>query len=83
MVKMAAMAVVAVAAGLIDNVVRPIVLKGHGDMHPLLAMVSIFSGIQLFGILGVIFGPVVAAMLLSLLNSWSVGTLSDAAPDRS
>ena len=83
MFKLIGMAAVAVAAGLIDNVVRPIVLKGHGDMHPLLAMVAIFSGIQLFGILGVIFGPVVAAMLLSLLNSWSTGTLSDPAPDKS
>ena len=81
-IKLAGMAVVAAAAGLIDNVVRPIVLKGHGDMHPLLAMVAIFSGIQLFGILGVIFGPVVAAMLLSLLNSWSSGTAPNPTPDK-
>ncbi|OGS11963.1 MAG: hypothetical protein A2285_09430 [Elusimicrobia bacterium RIFOXYA12_FULL_57_11] len=65
------MGVVAVGAGLIDNVVRPIVLKGHGDMHPLLALVAIFSGIGMFGILGVIFGPIVAAMLVSILNAWA------------
>jgi predicted PurR-regulated permease PerM len=66
---LAGMAVVAVMAGLMDNIVRPIVMKGHGDMHPLLALVSIFAGIRMFGILGVIFGPIVAAMLLALLNS--------------
>ncbi len=71
------MGVVAVVAGLIDNVVRPIVLKGHGDMHPLLALVAIFSGIGMFGILGVIFGPIVAAMLVSILNAWAPS--SDAA----
>lgn len=70
LVKLALMAAVAVAAGLMDNVVRPIVLKGRGDMHPLLALISIFAGIHMFGILGVIFGPIVAAMLLALLNSW-------------
>jgi len=63
--------IVAVIAGLMDNVVRPVVMKGHGDMHPLLALVSIFSGIGMFGILGVILGPIVAAMLVSILNSWT------------
>ncbi|MBU2572667.1 MAG: AI-2E family transporter [Elusimicrobia bacterium] len=72
MIKLALMGVVAIVAGLMDNVVRPIVLKGHGDMHPLLALISIFAGIRMFGILGVIFGPIVAAMLLALLNSWQV-----------
>jgi len=66
------MGLVAVVAGLMDNVVRPMVMKGHGDMHPLLALISIFAGIRMFGILGVIFGPIVAAMLLALLNSWQV-----------
>lgn len=70
--KIALMAVVAVVAGLMDNVVRPIVMKGSGDMHPLLALISIFAGIQMFGILGVIFGPIVAAMLLALLNAWQL-----------
>jgi len=68
--KLALMGLVAVVAGLMDNVVRPIVMKGHADMHPLLALVSIFAGINMFGLLGVIFGPIVAAMLLALLNSW-------------
>lgn len=69
MLALAGMGVVAVIAGLTDNAVRPIVMKGRGDMHPLLALVSIFAGIRMFGILGVIFGPIVAAMLLALLNS--------------
>jgi len=71
LVQVVFMGVIAVAAGLIDNVVRPIVLRGHGDMHPLLALVAIFSGIGMFGILGVIFGPIVAAMLVSILNAWA------------
>jgi len=70
--KVVLMGLVAVVAGLMDNVVRPLVLKGHGDMHPLLALVSIFAGIRMFGLLGVIFGPIVAAMLLALLNSWQL-----------
>jgi len=70
--KLALLGGVTVLAGFIDNIVRPIVIKGNSDMHPLLGMISIFAGINMFGILGVIFGPIVAAMLLALLNSWQV-----------
>lgn len=72
MVKLAVMGFIAVAAGLSDNVVRPIVMKGHSDMHPLLALVAIFAGIRMFGLLGVIFGPIVAAMVIALLNAWKL-----------
>ena len=71
MTKLAIMAVVALVAGFMDNIVRPIVMKGHGDMHPLLALVAIFAGIDMFGILGVIFGPIVAAMLVAILEAWA------------
>jgi len=53
-----------------DNIVRPIILKGRDDMHPLISLLSIFGGIYFFGILGVFFGPILIAILLSLLNIW-------------
>lgn len=71
-VRMSLMIALALAAGLIDNVVRPLVLKGRADMHPLVGLVAIVGGIQLFGILGVFIGPVMAAMLLALLRIWPV-----------
>lgn len=77
LLKLALMGLVVVVAGLMDNIVRPIVLKGHGDMHPLLALIAIFAGINMFGVLGVIFGPIIAAMLLAILNSWQVAPSVD------
>ncbi|MDP3543426.1 MAG: AI-2E family transporter [Elusimicrobiota bacterium] len=71
-VRMSLMIALALAAGLIDNVVRPLVLKGRADMHPLVGLIAIIGGIQLFGILGVFIGPVLAAMLLALLRIWPV-----------
>jgi predicted PurR-regulated permease PerM len=68
--KMALMVALALAAGVIDNLVRPLVLKGRADMHPLVGLIAIISGIQLFGILGVFIGPILAAMLISLLKIW-------------
>jgi predicted PurR-regulated permease PerM len=64
------------AAGLFtsvaDNFVRPIVLKGRSNIHPLVSLIAIFGGIQLFGILGVFVGPIIAGILTSLLQIWPV-----------
>jgi predicted PurR-regulated permease PerM len=69
-VKMALMIALGLTASVIDNLVRPMVLRGRADMHPLVGLVAIIGGIQMFGILGVFIGPILAAMLLSLLRIW-------------
>ena len=69
-IKLALMIVLGLATSAVDHLVRPWVLKGRAGMHPLVGLVAIFSGIQMFGILGVFIGPILAAMLLSLLNIW-------------
>ncbi|MFA6435402.1 MAG: AI-2E family transporter [Elusimicrobiales bacterium] len=71
-VEMALMIALALAAGVIDNLVRPMVLKGRTDMHPLVGLIAIISGLRMFGIQGVLIGPILAAMLLSLLRLWPV-----------
>jgi len=69
-VKMALMVVFGIITGAADNLVRPWVMKGRDDMHPLVSLVAILGGIDLFGILGVFVGPILAALLLSLLDTW-------------
>jgi predicted PurR-regulated permease PerM len=61
-----------VVTGLDDNFVRPIVLKGRGEMHPLVSLVAIFGGLQMFGFFGVFFGPIVAAVVITLLQVWPI-----------
>lgn len=70
--QMALMVAMALGASVIDNLVRPLVLKGRDDMHPLVGLIAIIGGLQLFGIQGVLIGPILAAMLLSLLKFWPV-----------
>jgi predicted PurR-regulated permease PerM len=70
--KMALMLIAGAFTGVVDNFVRPLVLKGRGSMHPLVALVAIFGGIQMFGIFGVFFGPILAALLLTLINVWPI-----------
>ncbi len=54
--------------GIVDNFIRPLVLKGRSKMHPLVSLVAIFGGLKMFGILGVIVGPIIAAIVISLLS---------------
>ncbi len=68
-------AIVIVIAGILigfsDNVVRPWVLKGHGEMHPLLGLVSAFGAVSVLGPMGIIIGPVIAAVFVAFLEQLS------------
>ena len=64
------MIVLGMFTGIIDNYIRPLVLKGRDEVHPLVSLVSIFGGIAMFGIVGVFVGPVFTATLISLLQIW-------------
>jgi predicted PurR-regulated permease PerM len=57
--------------GLIDNVVRLLVNKRLGDIHPLITVFGVVVGIQLFGFIGLIFGPVLIALFIVLLRIYS------------
>jgi predicted PurR-regulated permease PerM len=69
-VKMAILILIALMTGVLDNVVRSWVLKGREDMHPFVGLISIIGGIGLFGIFGVFIGPIVVALLITLLKIW-------------
>ena len=64
------MIIFGVVAGLIDNVIRPWVLKGRADMHPLVSLVAIFGGIAFLGIPGVLVGPVLISLGIAFLRLW-------------
>jgi predicted PurR-regulated permease PerM len=51
-----------------DNVIRMFLVKGPVRMHPLLLFFSILGGIKMAGLLGVVSGPLVLAMIQTLLE---------------
>ncbi len=53
---------------LIDNLLEPIVIGHESGMHELLVFFSMLGGIGLFGVMGFIVGPVIAALFLTLLE---------------
>jgi len=51
-----------------DNVVRVLAVRGPVHLHPLLLFFSILGGIKISGLLGVVYGPLVLAMLQTLFG---------------
>jgi len=61
----------------IDNVLRPYLISGKAAMHPLLLFFSIMGGISIMGLLGIIVGPMVAAVFVTLLRIFETRLHSD------
>ena len=54
----------------IDNVLRPKWMKNQTRLHELLVFFSVLGGISVFGLLGIILGPVVLAITMGLLHTF-------------
>lgn len=53
---------------LVDNILRPWIVGSDSKLPDLVILISIFGGIVSFGPLGIIIGPVIAALLDTILN---------------
>jgi predicted PurR-regulated permease PerM len=60
-----------VVVGLVDNVVRPWVISGRAEMNGLVVFISVLGGISVFGLLGVVVGPIVVATGASVLDLYA------------
>ncbi len=57
-----------VVVGGADNVLRFTLLKRIGDVHPLITVFGVLIGLKLFGIMGLIFGPLLLSYFGLLLK---------------
>ena len=57
-----------VFVNVIYNVVAPVLMHNGNDIHPYIILLSIIGGIVMFGPIGFLVGPLVAAFLFALLN---------------
>lgn len=51
-----------------DNIIKPLVLSGQSNLHPLAALLSVLGGIQALGPVGILIGPMVVVFLQTLLK---------------
>ena len=57
-----------VCVSLLDNFLRPFLLKDRINAHPLIIFFSILGGIKVFGMNGLIIGPLVVILFFTVLN---------------
>lgn len=62
--------------GNIDNVLRMIINKRVGNTHPIISIIGVFIGIPLFGILGLVFGPLLLSYFLLLLEIYETNRMA-------
>jgi predicted PurR-regulated permease PerM len=53
---------------MVDNILKPIIIGGRTKMPTLLIFFSVLGGIKLFGLIGLIMGPLVVALFISVLE---------------
>ena len=54
--------------GLIDNFLRPIIVSGRTNLHPLLLFFSILGAVNAFGLIGIIAGPLILSITQALVE---------------
>lgn len=57
---------------LIDNILRPILLRRDVKIHDAIILISTFGGLTLFGITGFIIGPIIAGFFLSMWKIFEI-----------
>ncbi len=57
-----------IVMGSVDNLARMWLLNKIGNTHPLVTLFGVIIGLQLFGFIGFIFGPILIAMFLLLVK---------------
>jgi len=54
--------------GTIDNIIRPMVVMTKLPLHPLVVFVAMLGGVEAFGLMGILFGPVILAVTVALFR---------------
>jgi predicted PurR-regulated permease PerM len=67
-----------VVIGTIDNLLRPMLLRGTRSTPTVLVLLAILGGISYFGMIGFILGPFILSLLLSLLSIYEKTILAPA-----
>jgi predicted PurR-regulated permease PerM len=57
-----------VVVGLVDNVIKPLLIKAGMEMRSAVVFFSLIGGLAAFGAIGLIVGPLVVALFLALLR---------------
>lgn len=61
-----------VLMGSIDNFLRPFLMRGEGGLSPFYIFLAIVGGVQYFGLLGILYGPLILSFATIMLYIYGV-----------
>ena len=59
-----------IVVALIDNLLYPVLVKGKLRLHTVPVFIAVLGGLSVFGVAGVVLGPVVLAVAVVLIEIW-------------
>ncbi|WP_406662466.1 AI-2E family transporter [Methanolobus sp. ZRKC3] len=60
----------------IDNFIRPAIQKKVGQIHPLVSLIGVIIGLNLFGLLGIVIGPLLLSYVIIMARMFNEEYLS-------
>jgi len=57
----------------VDNFLRPLLVGARTKIHPLLLFFAVIGGIQAFGMIGIIAGPLIVTLCVTLVEIYAGG----------
>lgn len=67
----------------IDNFLRPLLVSGKTGMHTMLLFIAILGGIYVFGLLGIVLGPFIAAVFVTIFDVFRLRLTDNGVADSS
>jgi len=58
--------------GVVDNIIKAYIIKGKAQVHPMFVILSILGGIILFGFWGIVFGPLIIALAVTIMHIYEM-----------
>ena len=71
-----------VVMGVADYIIRPRLVGGHGAEQPFLTLIALLGGIEVFGLAGLIVGPVLMSLFQAILRIYEREAVEDQAAER-
>jgi predicted PurR-regulated permease PerM len=58
---------------MVDNLLRPFFISSRTNIHPLLLFFAVLGGVQAFGLMGLVAGPLIATLFLTMTEIYIQG----------
>lgn len=59
-----------IVVGSVDNILRPLLMQGNSGMNTLLIFFSLIGGLHVYGLMGLIYGPIIFSLTLVLFRMY-------------